>query len=431
MKTSALRPVTGMVVLALLALAAAPALAQEPAEPAAILLDGGHLIDPRNGIDQVMDVEIRDGRIAAVAPDIAPAPGVKVVDARGLFVTPGLVDLHAHLFPGAGRGDPPPDVITLRSGVTTAVDAGSSGWKSFPQFKEETIDQAITRVLAFLNIGAEGYRRTPGVRADESDTTTMNVAEAAELARQNPEHIVGFKVSHYNRSDWTPIDRAIQASELAGGLPIMVDFGSATPYLSLDTLLNVKFRPGDVYSHVFGGNAEVGETRPGGRESIVDTRGVLKPFVTEAARRGVIFDVGFGRASFQFSQAVPALKSGFYPHTMGTDLNYHSYLGPMHNILNVMSTFLALGMELDDIIEAATWKPAQVIGREELGHLSVGAVADVAVLRLREGDFGFLDQDNVRITGNRRLECELTIKGGEVVYDIDGLAAVSQYSDGR
>lgn len=395
------------------------------AQSSGILISGGHVIDPRNDVNQVMDVIVRDGMIAEVARNITAAPGVLVVDAGGMYVTPGLIDIHTHLFPGAGRGDPAPDGFTLRSCVTTAVDAGSSGWRSFPQFKEETIDNATTRVLAFLNIGAEGYRRSPNVRLDESDTTTMSASLSADFALENREHIVGFKVAHYNRSDWTPIDRAIEAGELAGGLPIMVDFGSATPHLSLDTLLNVKFRPGDIYTHVFGGDPAVGETRPGGRESIVNTTGTVKPFVFEAVERGVVFDVGYGRASFSFGQAIPALNSGFYPRTMGTDMNYHSHIGPMMNMLNVMSAFLAMGMELPDIIEASTWSPAQVIKREEFGHLSEGAVADVAVLTIREGNFGFLDEDNQKVSGSRRLECELTIKSGEVVYDFNGLSVPS------
>ena len=392
--------------------------AQRTHKTTAILIKGGHVIDPKNNIDEVMDVSIRDGKIARVSKNITAGKDELVINAAGMYVTPGLIDMHTHLFPGAGRGDPAPDGYTFRNGVTTAVDAGSSGWESFPDFKKETIDRSETRVLAWLNIVGEGFR---GNR--EQDTSDMNSKLSADFARQNKEYIVGFKVAHYNHADWTPIDRAIEAGELAGGLPVMVDFGSAKPSLSLEELLMKKFRPGDVYTHVFGGNAASGTpAHPGGRESVVDLNGNLKSFVPAAQKRGIIFDVGFGGASFAFAYAVPALKSGFYPNTMGTDMNYHSINGAMKNILNVMSTFLALGMDLQSIIKAATWKPAQVINHEELGHLSVGSVADVAVLSIRDGNFGFWDKDNYKIQGKKKLECELTVRAGKIVYDFNGIS---------
>lgn len=391
--------------------------AQRRNQSSRIVIKGGHVIDPKNNINEVMDVAIRDGKIENVAKQIEPGPDSKVIDARGMYVTPGLIDMHGHFFPNAGRGDPAPDVLTLRSGVTTAVDAGSTGWRTFPDFKREIIDESTTRVLAFLNIVGNGFS------GNEQDTADMNARLAADMAVKHKDYIVGFKVAHYIRRDWIPIDGAIEAGKLAGGLPVMVDFGSARPALSLEELLLKKFRPGDIYTHAFGGNAAVGSPiSPGGREAIVDPEGNLRPFVPKAQERGIVFDVGFGGASFDINYAMAAMKHGFYPNTMGTDMNYHSFNGAMKNILNVMSTFLTLGMDLADVIEAATWKPAQVINREELGHLSKGAVADVTLLSIREGDFGFWDREDYKVRGNQKLECQLTIREGQVVYDFNGIS---------
>lgn len=363
-----------------------------------LLLKGGHVIDSKNNINEIMDVEIRDGKIAQMAKDIAAKPDELVVNAQGMYVTPGLIDMHVHVFHGAGRGDPDPDGFSFRNGVTTMVDAGSSGWKSFPDFKQQTIDRSETRVLAFLNISAEGYRGK-----NESDTSQMNSKLSADFALKNKEYIVGFKVAHFSGPNLIiPVSRAIEAGRIAG-IPFMLDG-------RLDEQILKLFRPGDIYTHMYG--------RP-----LVDlTTGKLKPFVVEARNRGVFFDVGFGGASFGFVQAIPALKSGFYPNTMGTDLNYHSYNGAMKSILNVMSTFLAMGMDLPAVIKASTWMPAQVIKHEELGHLTVGAVADVTILSIRQGKFGYWDMDNYKIPGNQKLECELTVREGKIVYDFNGIS---------
>lgn len=387
-----------LIILTVLLLAPCRIEAQRSSGPSGIVIKGGNVIDPKNDINEIMDVAIRDGKIAQVAKDITAKPGELVINARGMYVTPGLIDMHAHVFHGAGRGDPDPDGFTFRSGVTTIVDAGSSGWKSFPDFKKQTIDRANTRVLAFLNIGAEGYRGK-----NESDTSQMNSRLSAEFALKNKEYIVGFKVAHFSGPNLViPVSRAIEAGRIAG-IPLMLDG-------RLDEEILRLFRPGDIYTHMYG--------RP-----IVDlASGKLQPFVVEARNRGIIFDVGFGGSSFGFAQAIPAIKSGFYPNTMGTDLNYHSYNGAMKNILNVMSIFLTMGMELPSVIKAVTWMPAQVINHKELGHLTAGSVADVAVLSIRQGNFGYWDKDNYKIQGNQRLECELTIREGKIVYDFNGIS---------
>jgi len=383
-----------------------------------VVIKGGHVIDPRNNLNGVMDVAIQDGKIALVAKEIDARQAVQVVNAKGMYVTPGLIDLHSHNFFGTqpdhaysnGFNALPPDGFTFRCGVTTVVDAGCSGWRSFPTFKAQTIDHSQTRVLALLNIVGEGMRGG----TYEQNTGDMDAKMTASVARQYPEYIVGVKVAHFEGPEWTPVDRAVQAGNLAN-IPVMIDFGGSNPPLPLEELLMKRLRPGDIYTHCFG--------QLSSREAIVDvaTRQV-KPFAKEAQKRGIIFDVGYGGISFAFSQAIPAVKSGFYPNTISTDIHTGSMNNAMKDMLNVMDKFLTMGMDLPAVIKASTWNSAQAIKREELGHLSAGAVADVAVLSLREGKFGFFDYTGYKIEGGRKLECEMTIRAGKIVYDLNGIA---------
>ncbi len=389
-------------------------------KPYSVVIKGGHVIDPKNNVNGLMDIALKDGKIAMVAKNIDASQGTQVVDAKGLYVTPGLIDLHVHFFwghDGSGYANAPAglpaDGFTFPAGVTTVVDAGSPGWKSFETYKKQTIDRSQTRVLAMLNIVSEGMDSK-----NESDTTHMDPRKTAEMAKKYPEHIVGVKLAHFSGRTWVPTDRAIEAGRLAN-IPIMVDFGSARPFLPLDSLFNVKFRPGDMYTHAFGGN---GNTSTDGRESIVDvTTNKVKPYVIRAQKRGVIFDVGFGGSSFLFSQGTPAIKSGFYPNSISTDLHTGSMNNAMKNMPNIMSLFMAMGMDLQSVIKASTWNPAQQIKRPELGNLSVGAEADVAIFNLRDGKFGYYARDG-KIAGNKRLETEMTIKGGKIVYNLNAIA---------
>lgn len=389
-----------------------------------ILIKNGHVIDAKNQIDGIYDVAINANRIAAVAKNISRSDAGLVVDASGLFVTPGLIDLHAHLFWGTSEGDYlansysalPPDGFTLRSGVTTAVDAGGAGWKSFEKFKEQTIDRSKTRVKAFLNIVGEGMRGDP----DEQDLSDMD-ARLTAMRVAEFEEIVGIKLAHFKGPDWEPVRRAVEAGRL-GGVPVMVDFGRGDPPLSIERLFLEELRPGDIFTHCFADAS--------GRESITDAHGSVKPFVWKAADRGIILDVGHGAGSFRWSVAVPALKEGLKPQTISTDLHTGSMNGGMKSQINVMSKFLNLGMSIQEVIEASTWKPAQVIHIEgELGHLTVGALADVAVLRELTGAFGFVDVARTRMNGARKLECELTILDGEVVWDLNGISRPDWDSD--
>jgi dihydroorotase len=401
--------------LMLLCLAAfSPALAQNYS----LVIKNGHLIDPKNNIDGPMDVAVQDGKIALVARNIDAAQGRQVIDAKGLYVVPGLIDMHAHVFHGmdpdrylsAGLSALPPDGFTFRVGVTTLVDVGGAGWRNFPLFKKTVIDQAQTRVLALLNIVGEGMRGG----AWEQNLSDMDPRLAAAVARQHKTHLVGIKLAHFDGHNWTPTDNAVEAGRLAG-IPVMIDFGGAEPPLSLRDLLLEHLRPGDIFTHMYG------QVR--GRETIVDLETqTVKPFVWEARKRGIIFEVGYGGISFSYSQAIPAMKAGFVPDVISTDLHTGSMNGAMKDQLSVMSKFLQMGMPLGDIIRASTWNPAKTIQREELGHLSTGTEADIAILGLREGDFGFFDYTGYKVRGRQKFECEMTIRAGRIVYDLNGRA---------
>ncbi|WP_315821551.1 amidohydrolase/deacetylase family metallohydrolase [Paraflavitalea speifideaquila] len=384
-----------------------------------IVIKGGHVIDPKNDMDGLFDVAIRDGKIVGVAKDIDGTQAVQVVNATGLYVTPGLIDIHAHVFAGTeldrylsnGPDALAPDGFTFRVGVTTVVDAGGAGWKDFGLFKRNIIDRSKTRVLVLLNVMGEGMRG--GVY--EQNPEDMSPAQIAKVAAAHGDLIVGIKVAHYTGHDWRPVDSAVAAGRLAD-IPVMIDFGGSRPALSLEELFLQHLRPGDIFTHVY---ANLGQSR----EAIVDeTTGTLKSFVLEGRKRGIFFDVGYGGISFRFSQAIPALKQGFYPSSISTDLHVSSMNNAMKDQLNVLSTFLALGMDLREVIRASTATPARMIKREELGNLSAGSVADVALLNLREGSFGFYDHTGYKMEGSRRFECALTIRNGKIVYDLNGIA---------
>jgi len=386
------------------------------AQEYSLLLKGGHVIDPKNNINEGMDVAIQNDKIVLVAKSIDIKKAARVIDAKGLYVTPGLIDIHSHNFFGT-KGDHylgdgfealPPDGFTFRSGVTTVVDAGGAGWKTFATFKAQTIAHSKTRVLSFLNIVGEGMRGG----AYEQNLNDMDAKLTASVVKRHKE-IVGIKVAHYEGAEWDPVDRAVAAGRIAN-VPVMIDFGGNTPPLSIQELFTKHLRPGDIFTHTF--------AQLKGRMPIVDEQGNLHLFVVEAQKNGIIFDVGHGGGSFRFSQAIPALKSGFVPNTISTDINTGSMNGGMKTQLNVMSKFLNLGMNLQQVIRASTWIPAQVIGREELGHISAGSIADIAIFSLQKGKFGFIDSGGFSMQGTQSLQCELTLREGNVVYDLNGIS---------
>jgi dihydroorotase len=393
----------------------APLTAQDPQYT--LLIKGGHVIDPRNNINAVMDVAVSGAKITRVASNITPSGSGRVVDATGLYVVPGLIDIHAHVFFGTEKDAylsnsdtaVPPDSHSFRSGQTTMVDAGGAGWRNFLQFKEQVIDRSRTRVLSLINIVGSGMKGGP----IEQDLSDMDAKLTAMRIRQHRTLIVGIKVAHYLGPEWDPVTRAVAAGRETN-VPVMIDFGRNTPPQPLGDLLLKHLRPGDILTHTY--------AHVDGRMPIVDEKGQVHPFVWEARKRGVIFDAGHGGGSFLFRQAVPAMKQGFTPDVISTDLHTGSMNAGMKDILNTMSKFLNMGMPLQDVIRANTSRAADVIKRPELGHLSAGGEADIAVLGLRKGKFGFIDSGGNRMVGDQKLECELTIRGGQVVWDLNGLS---------
>jgi dihydroorotase len=382
-----------------------------------LLVKGGHVVDSKNNLDQVMDVAIKDGKIAKVDSRIPENQAATVIDAKGLIVAPGLLDIHGHNFFGTEEdaylsnsfSSLPPDGFTFRSGVTTIVDVGGAGWKNFKTFKAQTIDKSKTRVLSFLNIIGSGMKGG----AIEQNIEDMNPKMTAYVASQHKGTIVGVKLAHYSGFDWEPVNRVVAAGTMAD-IPVMIDFGGSEPELSLETLLMEKLRPGDIFTHAY--------AHVNGRTPVVDENGKVRKYVFDAQKRGVIFDVGHGGGSFVFEQAIPAVKQGFLPNSISTDLHTGSMNGGMKDMLNIMSKFINMGMPVNQVIECATWNPAQYIKRTDLGHLTVGAVADLTILNLRKGDFGFIDTKGKRMMGDQKLECELTLREGNVVWDLNGIS---------
>lgn len=383
-----------------------------------MLIQNGHLIDAKNGINEVMDIAIKDGKIAAVSSNLNSKQSKKTIDAKGLVISPGLIDIHGHHFHGTEPSSYlsnsftalPPDGFTFESGITTVVDVGGAGWRNFNQFKEQTIANSKTRVLSFLNIVGHGMKGG----AFEQDLSDMDEKLTAIVAQQNKDYVVGIKVAHFSGFDWTPVEKAVAAGTRAN-IPVMVDFGGSQPELPLNVLLLEKLRPGDIFTHAY--------AHVNGRTPVVNESGKLQPYVLDAQKRGIIFDVGHGGGSFVFEQAIPAIQQGFKPNTISTDLHTGSMNGGMKDILNVMSKLLNMDMSILELVEAATWKPAKVIQREDLGNLSVGSVADITLLKIESGEFGFIDTQNKKMKGTKKIICELTLREGNVVYDLNGLAS--------
>lgn len=379
-----------------------------------LLLKNGHLIDPKNQIDSKMDVAISEGKIAKVSKNIPASQATEVIDATGFFVVPGLIDIHTHVFTGSkpgtfadGFSSVAPDHFTFRSGVTTVVDAGTSGWRNFADFKKQVIDLSQTRVLAFVNIAGSGMQGDPF----EQDINDMDPHMTSLIIKKYPEIIVGTKIGHYTGKEWAPFDKALEAGKISD-TPLLIE--CHLPELPLNEML-AKLRPGDIFTHAFGDVTD--------RTSVIDEQGKVKPFVLEAQKKGIRFDVGHGGGSFHFSEAVPALEQGLLPDAFGTDLHKFSMNSGMKDMLNIMSKYLNMGMNFTDIIHRASWNSAQTIKREDLGHLSEGAIADIAVLSIKKGSFGFIDSGGNKLEGDQKIEAELTIRAGKVVWDLNGMAA--------
>ena len=384
-----------------------------------LVIKNGHIIDKKNNIDFIGDIGVSNGIIKYVGKALPNNSSRKIINAESLIVVPGLIDIHSHNFHGTipnrylsnSFSALPPDGFSFRSGITTIVDVGGAGWKNFEVFKEQVIEKSKTRVLAFLNIIGLGMQGGE----IEQNIDDMDAMLTAEMVNKYPEHIVGIKLAHFNGYNWIPVDKVTKAGELSDR-PVMIDFGGSNPLMPLDSLLLHKLRPGDIFTHTY--------ANVRGRMSIVDGNNKLHDFVKEAQNKGIIFDVGHGGGSFAFSQAIPAINQGLKPNTISTDLHTGSMNGGMKDLLNVMSKFLNMGLNLNEVITSVTWDAAKSIKKENLGNLSVGSIADITILNLREGDFGFIDTKNKKMNGTKKLECELTIKDGKIVYDLNGLASL-------
>jgi dihydroorotase len=373
-----------------------------------LLLKGGHVIDPQNGIDGKRDVAIFQGKIAAVSRDIETSQAQRVADVTGLYVVPGLVDIHCHLYatsgmPGAWAGDSSvlPDGFSFRTGVTTMVDAGSSGWRNFQDFRDRVIDRAATRVFAMLNIVGLGMLTD----VPEQNIHDMDSKATAEMAQKHKDVVVGIKTAHYQGPEWVSVERAVEAGKLAN-LPVMVDFGYFLPERPFYQLVTEKLRPGDMATHMYRGPVPY-----------VDKNGKLLKYLLEARKRGVKFDVGHGGGSFVFRNAAPSVQQGFYPDSISTDLHTGSMNAGMMDMVTTMSKMLVLGVPLQEVIRESTINPALSIKHPELGHLSIGAVADIAVLNLMSGKFNYADASSGKFEGSQRLFCEMTLKNGKTVWD--------------
>jgi dihydroorotase len=383
--------------------------------PYDLLLIDGHVLDDKNKIDGTRDVGIKDGKIAAVGEHLNPKDALKTIDVEGLYVTPGLIDLHTHVYTGTGErgsyaGDLSvyPDGFTLRNGVTTIVDAGSSGWRNFDDFKDKIIDRSRTRVLSELNIVGSGMRGG----AYENNLDDMDGKATGEKAKQFPGIIVGVKSAHFTGPEWKPYEQAVIAGNIAN-IPVMIDYGSRRIERPLLDLVSTYLRPGDIYTHCFSGLR--GEQNP--------QTGLASEALLVLRKRGIYCDVGHGGGSFSWTVATPIVKSGYLPDSISTDLHVDSMNNGMKDILNVADKLILLGETVQQVIAQMTSHPAHEIKQDQLGNLSVGSIADVAVLSIVTGKFGFVDMYNTKMMGTRKLACELTLRDGKVVYDLNGISA--------
>ncbi|HLE45287.1 MAG TPA: amidohydrolase/deacetylase family metallohydrolase [Methylomirabilota bacterium] len=366
-----------------------------------MLIRGGTVVDPSQGLHALRDVRLADGRVAEIGDGLAPRSGEEVVDARGRLVVPGLIDLHVHVFWGGSHYGIDPDPHCLATGTTTVVDAGSAGALTFPAFRRYVIEVARTRILPFLNIGATGM-----LSPDVGELALVEFIDKAAALRAIEAHrdlIQGVKVRLSRelvaQNARLALKTALEASE-AARLPIMVHVGD-TP-IGLPEILE-ELRPGDIVTHCFHGRGE----------GILDERGQVLGEARRAAARGVHFDVGHGRGSFAFAVARRALAQGFRPGTISSDLHVYNVDGPVFDLATTMSKFLHLGLSLDEVVAMTTAAPAGALrGAAALGTLAPGAAADVTLLELSEGRFELEDAQGERVTAGQRLVPAGVIRNG-------------------
>jgi dihydroorotase len=368
-----------------------------------LLLRGGRVVDPANGRDEVADIAFADGKVAAVGHDL-PREGAEIVDARGLIVSPGLIDLHTHVYWGGTSLGVDAALVAQRSGTTTFVDAGSAGPGNFPGFRRHVIEPSPLRILPFLNVSFPGiFAFSATVMVGEAaDLRLIDPRECVRVVNAHRDLIVGVKVrvgrGAGGASGIAPLDMALEVAEEVG-LPVMAHLDHPPPS-RLEVLS--RLRRGDVITHCF---------RPF-PNAPVRPDGAVREEVLEARRRGVVFDIGHGGGSFGFRTAERMLEAGFLPDVISSDVHTLSIDGPAFDQLVTMSKFLVLGVELGAVIRAATQAPAAALGRADLGHLAVGATGDASILELIEGQFDYRDVLGELRRGDRRLTARGLVVAG-------------------
>ena len=373
-----------------------------------LLLKGGRVIDPSQGLDARMDVAAQDGAISEVAPNIRPGPDTRVIKADGKIVTPGLIDLHTHVYHGVNQTGVDPDLAGVRAGVTTVVDAGSAGCYTFGGFPEHVAPKAKTRIICMLHISRTGLSFQPEISGRED----IDFDETVSVIRANKPLIQGVKVRAVGPAVPTLGVEMVELAKRAaneGGVRLMVHIGdrsigeSGGPTITRELLPTLE--PGDIITHLFSGNA--------GR--ILDDGGKVLPEIMEAQARGVFFDTAHGRQNFSFDVAKAALDQGVRPRSISTDLTIPGRLNTVHSLAEMLSRFMTLGFGLVDVIQMATSEPAKALDMDgEIGSLAVGRAADISVLEEHTGDWLFRDTDGGTLRGDKALAPVLAVKAGEV-----------------
>ncbi|MBO0757801.1 MAG: amidohydrolase/deacetylase family metallohydrolase [Bradyrhizobiaceae bacterium] len=369
-----------------------------------LILRGARVIDPSQRLDAVTDVAFADGKVARIGAELKGDATTDIRDLSGAIVTPGLIDLHTHVYWGGTSLGVDAEDFCRRSGVTTAVDTGSAGPGNFAGFRKHVIERSQVRILAYLHVSFAGiYAFSARVMVGESEEIRlMAPIDAVAVADANRDIIVGIKVRvgarASGRSGTTPLDIALQVAEDVG-MPVMAHIDDPPP--TYEEVI-ARLRPGDVLTHAF---------RPF-PNSPISAQGAVKQAVIEARRRGVLFDIGHGKGSFAFKTARAMLANGFLPDTISSDVHALSINGPAFDQVTTMSKFLCLGMPLPDIIAASTVNAAFALKRPELGSLKPGSVGDATVLALKDGRFDYVDVVGEYLTGDRRIVSEGVVIAG-------------------
>ena len=360
-----------------------------------LILKGGRVVDPSQNLDRVTDVAFAGGKVARIGERLPADGGTDVRDVSGRIVTPGLIDMHTHVYWGGTSLGVDAEDFCRRSGVTTCIDTGSAGPGNFPGFRKHVIERSAVRILAYLHVSFAGiyaYSRTIMVGESE-EIRLLAPADAAAVAEANRDVVIGIKVRvglrASGRSGAAPLDIALQAANEAG-LPLMCHIDDPPP--SYEEVLE-RLRPGDVLTHAF---------RPF-PNAPVDPQGRVKPAVLRARERGVRFDIGHGKGSFAFKTARAMLANGFYPDTISSDVHALCINGPAYDQVTTLSKFLCMGMPLDGVIAATTVNAAMALKRPELGSLKPGSVGDASILSIEQGAFDYVDVVGEHMTGDRRI----------------------------